>query len=94
MITLKFYFMEPLHMLPIELGLTFFILGFILVFIGIILSFFTKVATGEAKVEGGGVVFIGPIPIAFGTSGKWVVIALVLAIVLMVISIIFGRWLI
>lgn len=91
---LKFYFLEPLPMLPIELGSTFFILGFILIVIGVILSIFTKVGAGEAKVEGGGVVLIGPIPIAFGTSGKWVVIALVLALALMVIYIIFGRWLI
>ncbi|MCX8188931.1 MAG: DUF131 domain-containing protein [Nitrososphaeria archaeon] len=81
-------------MLSIELGLTLFILGFILIFIGIILSIFTKIAAGEAKVEGGGVVLIGPVPIAFGTSGKWVVIALVLALALMVVYIIFGRWII
>lgn len=81
-------------MLSIELGLTFFILGFILIFIGIILSTITKIMgeEGEAKVEGGGVVLIGPIPIAFGTSGKWVVIALILALALMVVYIIFGRW--
>ncbi|MEM4140619.1 MAG: DUF131 domain-containing protein [Nitrososphaeria archaeon] len=81
-------------MLSIELGLTFFILGFILIFIGIILSIFTKITSreGEAKVEGGGVVLIGPIPIAFGTSGKWVVIALILALALMLVYMIFGRW--
>lgn len=81
-------------MLPIELGLAFFMLGFILIFIGILLSIFTKIGSGEAKVEGGGVVLVGPIPIAFGTGGKWVVIALALAIALMLLSIIFGRWLI
>jgi uncharacterized protein (TIGR00304 family) len=78
-------------MLSTELGLAFFMLGFILIFVGVILSILTKIRSSEAKVEGGGVVLIGPIPIAFGTSGKWVAIALVLAIALMLLSIIFVR---
>ncbi|WP_054840340.1 DUF131 domain-containing protein [Thermococcus sp. JCM 11816] len=57
--------------------------GFILVFIGTLLSAFS----GEADVEGGGVIMIGPIPIVFGT-GRGVTLAMILAVLLMVLWII------
>jgi len=79
-------------MLPIELGLAFFMLGFILIFVGIILSIIGGADVKGGNVEGGGVILIGPVPIAFGTSGKWVVIALILAIALMIISMAFIGW--
>ena len=39
----------------------------------------------EKKVEGGGVILIGPIPIVFGTNWKHAVIALILTIILMIL---------
>lgn len=39
--------------------------------------------------RGGGVVMIGPIPIIFGSDAKWASVAMVLAIVLVVLSLIF-----
>ena len=39
-----------------------------------------------ARVKGGGVIMIGPIPIIFGTDVKWTVMAIALAIVLIVLS--------
>ncbi len=41
----------------------------------------------KTGVKGGSVVMIGPIPIIFGTDAKWTVIAILLAIVLIVLSI-------
>lgn len=58
-------------------------IGFLLIFIGTLVSAFG----GEADVEGGGVIMIGPIPIVFGT-GRGVTIAMILAVVLMVLWII------
>lgn len=68
--------------LLIALGMGMIFLGFFLVFIGTLLS-----AGGEAEVEGGGVIMIGPIPIVFGTS-RGATLAMVLAVVLMVLWII------
>ena len=63
-------------------GIALIFIGFLLVFIGTLLS-----ATGEAEVEGGGVIMIGPIPIVFGT-GRGATMAMILAVVLMVLWII------
>jgi uncharacterized protein (TIGR00304 family) len=40
----------------------------------------------RAEVKGGGVIMIGPIPIIFGSDPKWTSIAIVLAIILVVLS--------
>ncbi len=40
------------------------------------------------RVQGGGVVLIGPIPIIFGSDARWATIAIALAIVLVVLTII------
>jgi uncharacterized protein (TIGR00304 family) len=45
---------------------------------------------GERKVEGGAVVLVGPIPIVFGSDARWASVAIVLAIVLIVIILLFG----
>ncbi|MGQ9781880.1 MAG: TIGR00304 family membrane protein [Nitrososphaeria archaeon] len=71
-----------------EIGILIFISGIILIFIGIVLSSFSAGGENRTKVEGGGVVLIGPIPIVLGTNSKWAVAALVLAIVLTILSII------
>jgi len=75
-------------------------LGFLLVFIGIlvILAGIVSMAyqtwkTGgmekpEAGVRGGGIIMIGPIPIIFGTDVAALKIVMILAIVLMVIAVI------
>jgi len=43
----------------------------------------------ETKVKGGGVIFIGPIPIIFGSDKRYAIIAILLAIMLMVLAIVF-----
>ena len=54
-------------------GIIVILIGFILVFAGI-----SSQSKGKTKVEGGGIIFIGPIPIIGATSEKslYVVIAL------------------
>ena len=66
--------------LLIMLGMAVIFLGFLMIFIGTIMS----ASSGEADVEGGGVIMIGPIPIVFGTS-RGAMIAMILAIILMVL---------
>ena len=46
------------------------IAGIAATFIGVLLVFLGVLMRGGARVEGGGVVFLGPIPIVFGTSTR------------------------
>lgn len=43
----------------------------------------------ETKVKGGGVIFIGPIPVVFGTDKRYALLMMILAIVLMLLAITF-----
>ncbi|MFP3080758.1 MAG: DUF131 domain-containing protein [Acidilobus sp.] len=74
-----------------------FTIGFLVILIGVFIIMAAGIyeayrqasqAQGQ-KVQAGGVIMIGPIPIIFGTSWKMTIIAIVLAIALMVIAIIF-----
>lgn len=69
----------------ITLGLIFLIIGILILIIGIFLSATEK----NTKVEGAGVIMLGPIPIGFGTSKEMMILAMVLAIILMIISFLF-----
>ncbi|BAA30031.1 69aa long hypothetical protein [Pyrococcus horikoshii OT3] len=55
-------------------------IGFMLVFLGTLISAFGQ--PQESNVEAGGIIMIGPVPIAFGTR-RGVTIAMVLALLLM-----------
>ncbi len=70
-------------MLLIGLGMGMVVLGFLLVFIGILLG----ALSGESEVEGGGVIMIGPVPIVFGT-GRAATLTVILAVLLMVLWIV------
>ncbi|WP_297066176.1 TIGR00304 family protein [Thermococcus sp.] len=65
-------------------GIALILIGFLLVFIGTLISAFSS----EGNVEGGGVIMIGPIPIVFGTSRGAVTLASLLALLLMVLWIV------
>ena len=61
--------------------------GILLVFIGLLIVIAYILlksgrSSGKAKVQGGGAVIIGPVPIIFGTDKKMVRSMLILAIVL------------
>ncbi len=64
--------------------------GIILVFVGFIVVMLSIIlmASRGSRVEGGGVIIIGPIPIVFGTNRNITTILLILAIVLTVLTII------
>jgi uncharacterized protein (TIGR00304 family) len=61
------------------------IVGFTLMFAGIIVTIAASAFQGNMDISGGGIVFIGPIPIIFGT-GPHAFLAIVLAAVLTIIG--------
>lgn len=67
----------------VQLGLLLVIAGFGI----LVVSMFSGGGKGEGRVQGGGVVMVGPIPIIFGTDARWASVAIVLAIVLIVLAI-------
>lgn len=75
----------------IFIGLAIIFAGFLVVFLGIVMSSKSS-EEGEKRtgVRGGGVIMIGPIPIILGSDAKWASVAIVLAIVLIVIVFLSG----
>jgi uncharacterized protein (TIGR00304 family) len=75
--------MEPI-------GLSFILIGIFAIVIGILILVFSK----STKVEGGGIVLIGPFPIIFGSSERivYVVLAITLIIMLIYLFIILFSW--
>jgi uncharacterized protein (TIGR00304 family) len=71
---------EPLHL--IAAGIGFILLGFVLLLAGAVLS-------GDSSIEGGGVIFIGPIPIIFGSSKKNALLALGIGLLALIFLYIF-----
>jgi len=68
-------------------------LGIIIIFIAIFISIFkSKSIKDKAEKKGGGIVFIGPIPIIFGTDirvAKWlIIIALIITFALILLTIV------
>jgi len=71
------------------LGVSVVLLGFLIVLGGLVYSTVTHSDTVEVK--GGGVVFIGPVPIIFGSDSSTAVVVSVMAIVLMIIIVSVAR---
>lgn len=77
---------------------TIFIIGYFLIFLGIIIVFITmfmfllKSIKGKTETRGGGIIFIGPFPVIFGTDihiAKWlVIVALIIVLILLTITLI------
>jgi uncharacterized protein (TIGR00304 family) len=67
--------------------------GFLLIFAGVLVILVAALrSSGEgSRVKGGAVVLAGPIPIAFGTDARWTSVAIALAIVLVVVTLILYR---
>jgi len=66
-------------------------LGVLLVFAGIIViivAFFLMLSKqrGEGRVQGGGAVLIGPIPIVWGTDKRWIFVAIALLLIIMLVN--------
>lgn len=69
----------------IELGILLIFIGFFIIMLAVALS------VKESRVEGGGVVLIGPIPIVFGTNKDIVKIILLVLLVILLALILLGR---
>ena len=71
-------------------GLALILIGIFAIVVGLLILAFSE----SAKVEGGGVVFIGPFPIIFGTSERiiYIVLAVSLAIMLLYLFLILFLW--
>ena len=68
--------------------------GVILIFVGlaiVVLSMLFSDKRDRVKVKGGGVLMIGPIPIIFGSDAKWTSIAIVLATILVLVSVLLWK---
>lgn len=66
----------------IKTGIILILIGFALVFIGTIVS--------SQKTNIGGLIMIGPIPIAFGTSPEITIIAMLIGVILMLVMFAIG----
>jgi uncharacterized protein (TIGR00304 family) len=65
--------------------------GVVLVLIGfgvMVVAMLSQAQEKGASVRGGGVVMVGPVPIIFGSDMKWASIAIVLAIILVLVTLI------
>lgn len=67
----------------IKSGIALILIGFAMVFIGTIVS--------SQNTNIGGLIMIGPIPIAFGTSPEITVIAMLIGVILMLLMFFLGR---
>jgi uncharacterized protein (TIGR00304 family) len=66
--------------------------GFVLIVIGVLVSVVRNLSgEGGFDTEAGGVIFIGPIPVVFGTSRGIVWIALAVALLMLVSFFVFYR---
>ncbi len=67
----------------IKSGIILILVGFVLVLIGAVLS--------ASNAAFGGLIMIGPIPIAFGSSPEITVVAMAIGLLLMLVFFILGR---
>ncbi len=69
-------------------------IGFAIVMIGIIIllvGFVSQTKTGKTKIEGGGIVFIGPFPIIGGATSKQAFYILLAASVVLTVFYLLSR---
>lgn len=72
---------------PLTIFIILAVIGIVVIFIGFVILLLGSLKGGESKVEGGGVVIVGPIPIVIGTSERISRFLIVLAIALTVFAI-------
>lgn len=69
-----------------------FLIGFFLMFLGVIVLIVAAVLQGDTSVSGGLIILIGPIPIILG-AGPHASLALLLAVILTIVGFIVFFWL-
>ncbi len=75
----------------VVVGIAIIIAGFAVVLFAMALSASSSRGGDEgARVKGGGVIMVGPIPIVFGSDARWASVAMVLAIILVVVALLSG----
>ena len=62
-----------------------FLVGFALMFVGVSILFVAATLQGNVDISGGGVIFVGPIPVIFG-AGSHAYLVIFLAAVLTIIG--------
>ncbi len=77
----------------VALGILLIFAGFAIIFVAMILSASSE-PSSEGRVRGGGVVMIGPIPLVFGSDMKWASVAIVLALVLILVTLVVNLYVI
>lgn len=70
---------------------TLFFMGIALIFLGFFLMMIAAFVSGTGKLEGGGVVFIGPFPIGFATSKRMMYLLLMISLIIFFMFLIFGK---
>jgi len=70
----------------VSLGLIIIVVGFAVLLAGV----FSQ-AKSKTKVEGGGIVFIGPIPIGFATNKQIFYLLLAVSVILIITFLLLGR---
>ena len=76
---------------PSSLPMRLFLLGFLLVFAGVVVIMVSALLGGNGTVSGGAVIFVGPIPIILG-AGPDAFLAIIIAAVLTLIGFVAFFW--
>lgn len=79
-------------MSPLVLMFTLVLIGVLLIIVGFALIFLSTIAKESregSRVEAGGVLVIGPVPIVIGTSQRIAKAVLILALALFIVAIVF-----
>ena len=76
---------------PSSLPMKLFLLGFLLVFVGVVVIMASALLGGDGTVSGGAVIFVGPIPIILG-AGPDAFLAIIIAAVLTLIGFVAFLW--
>ena len=70
----------------VTIGILLIMLGFLALFAGILISAISGTESSRAEVKGAGIIFIGPIPIAFGTDKQSLIVVSILMAFLMIVA--------
>jgi len=79
---------ESVWTIPLRL----FLLGFFLMFVGVVFLIVAAALQGDTSISGGLVIFIGPFPIILG-AGPYAFLAVLFAVILTIVGFVVFFWL-